>query len=604
MFLPVLLIAATGILAAVLSLGSLATSLLHGQTERAQLMQAAYWLAAAALLLVGVVSWVVATWIIRPIRALAAAATQLALGSRELRTTNEDLLLAKAKADQANRAKGEYLAHISHEIRTPMTAILGFIDVMLEPDQTAGEREEALLTIRRNARHLSELINNVLDLSKIEAGQMSVEKIPCDLPELIAQTAWLIRPTIEEKGLRFKVVVDGAVPRRIRTDPLRVRQILVNLIAYARRFTERGEIELRIACQSGSHGAEHCRLLFSIRDTGIGMSPQQVARLFMPFAQADQTTARRFGGTGLGLAISKTLANLLGGDITLESTLGKGSTFTVHIDGGCVEGTETFSEYVEPRPSAEGERCAGTTLLQGRILLAEDGPDNQRLIAHHLRRAGADVAIAANGRLALEMLARQPFDLVLMDLQMPELDGWATLAELRKSGSKLPIIALTAQAMSEDRERCLNAGFDDYLPKPIDKQKLLATVGRHLPAPTGAQRSGHANLMCSDLASDPELADVLQEFVRTLPEKINRLYELLTRQDIDELRRFVHQLKGAAGGYGFPPITARAAELEARLEVPIPRFEELADKVAELAVLIRRVNGFPTTRDMRAASAA
>ena len=602
-FVPLLLVSGAGIVAALLSLHSLASSLLHGQAERAELMHATLWLASAILLLAGVVTWIVATWIVRPIRALAVAAQQLAAGTRELRSTNQDLLAAKAMADQANQAKGEYLAHVSHEIRTPMTAILGFIDVMLEPDQTPAEREEALLTIQRNARHLSELINNVLDLSKIEAGQMSVEQVDCDLAELIAETESLIRPAIEAKGLEFKAIAEGALPRRVRTDPLRVRQILVNLVSNARRFTEKGSIELRVKAVPASADNQGCTLQFSIRDTGIGMSPKQLARLFAPFAQADVSTARRFGGSGLGLTISKSLAKLLGGDITVASVAGQGSIFTVQINAGCAQDAEMFTELqsigkIAPREAGCSPR------ISGRILLAEDGVDNQRLIAHHLRRAGATVAIARNGRIAVEMLERESFDLLFMDLQMPELGGQAALIELRKNGQTLPVVALTAQAMAEDRERCLRAGFDGYLSKPIDKARLIETARQFLAPADDATSHLADEPMRSELANDPELADVLQDFVDALPEKINRLFELLSSQQMNELRQFVHQLKGAAGGYGFPPITARAAELEAKLALPTPTFEEIADKAAELAVLIRRVNGYPASKADRSVCAA
>ena len=244
-------------------------------------------------------------------------------------------MLQAAKAGRPRQSgQGRIPGEMSHEFRTPMTSILGFADVLLEPDQTEAERAEALVTIRRNAGHLSELINDILDLSKIEAQRMTVEKIPCDLPDLIAQTVALTRPSANSDAPQIMVRFDGPVPKQIHTDPLRVRQILVNLISNGQRFAKDGAIELRVGCLFPDDAGGHCLMIFSVNDSGIGMTSAQIANLFKPFSQADASTSRRFGGTGLGLAICKSLANLLGGDISVESRPGHGSTFTVHIDGG------------------------------------------------------------------------------------------------------------------------------------------------------------------------------------------------------------------------------------------------------------------------------
>jgi len=624
----------------------------------AQIMGTAYWLAGAALFLVAILPWIVATRLIAPIRELTDAAGELAAGkwdrrvpetredelgllakafnrmvvqlergyrhieeevglrTGQLRRSNDELKSAKATAEQANRAKDQFLANMSHEIRTPMTAILGFADIVLEPDQTVSDRHDSLQAIRRNARHLSELINDVLDISKIEAGQMTLEKIPCDLPQLIAQTAALVRPRVTDKGLEFRLVCDGPVPRQITTDPLRLRQILVNLIGNAQKFTEKGGIELRVYCQMPAKTGASCMVQFSVTDTGIGMSPPQMDRLFRPFTQADASTTRRFGGTGLGLSISKSLAKLLGGDIVARSQPGAGTTFTVTIDGGSVEGVEMLSALSEsqllgPAPS---EAVAPTISIRGRILLVEDGPDNQRLISLHLRRAGADVAVAENGRIAVDRIETETFDLVLMDMQMPEMDGYAATAELRKRGCKLPIIALTAHALAEDRDRCLRAGCDEYLTKPIDRSKLLGTIRSFLPELSPEDQAAQAAaerptafhdspqdtpvspvpgaLVTSTLAHDPDLKDLLDQFIANLPGKLTRLTDLLARNDLEELRRLVHQLKGAGGGYGFPQITEKAAAIEAQIRASAPA-EILIASVGDLADLIGRIEGYP-----------
>jgi len=530
---------------------------------------------------------------------LAAAVTTVTIvvGLLQLNQLLKDkcrmLQSAKAQADRANQAKGEFLAQMSHELRTPMTSILGFADVLLEPDQTEAERREALVTIRRNAGHLSELINDVLDLSKIDAGRMTVEKIPCDLPDLIAQTVALTRPGANSDAPQIMVRFDGPIPRQIRTDPLRLRQILVNLLSNAQRFAKDGAIEIRVGCIIPDEPGTACSMIFSVEDSGIGMTAAQIGALFKPFSQADSSTSRRFGGTGLGLALCKSLANLLGGDISVESRPGHGSTFTVDIDGGCIDGVETVNRYDEPpdiTPSP-GERPSSIR-LNGRVLLAEDGPDNQRLISLLLRRAGAEVEIVETGRQVIDRVTNESYDLVLMDLEMPELDGYTATRRLRQNGCTLPIIALTAHALSEDRDKCILAGCDDYLTKPINKRRLLNTVRQFLPERACEAKRAEEPAIKSELIDDPELADLLQEFVQMLPQRIDRLFEMLTRGDLDELRQLAHQLKGAAGGYGFPPITESASQLESQLIDQAP-LEQIANTVSELAMLVRRIDGFP-----------
>ncbi|HSU67539.1 MAG TPA: response regulator [Tepidisphaeraceae bacterium] len=533
--------------------------------------------------------------VLRSIRGVLVPSRDRMLLRRLLRERRE-LRRAKAEAERRSAENAQFLAHTSHEIRTPLTSVLGFAELLLDADQSELDREAALLTIRRNARHLSELINEVLDWSKMGAGQLALDRVPCELEDLLGQISALSRSGVESKGLEFRIVCDGPVPRRIRTDPLRLRQILVNLIGNAQRFTSRGFIEIRVGVESAD--ASRPKLYFSVKDTGIGMTPQQVARLFTPYVQAEQSTARRFGGTGLGLAISLPLARLLGGDLRVASEPGVGSTFTVTLDGGPLDGVEMIDRVQIDRKELCPPIEQPLVRLQGRVLLAEDGIDNQRLICLHLRRAGASVKVAPDGKVAIDLLQREPFDLVLMDMQMPQVNGCDATRELRRRGIQIPVVALTARASAADRELCLAAGCDDYLTKPIDRQKLLSIVRRYLPdAPAATPLS--AKPLVSELAEDAELTDVLREFVQTLPEKVNRLYELLSRREMEELCRFAHQIKGAAGGYGFPPVTARAADLEAQL-LGGARFEEIAQSVAELTMLIRRVDGYPQASEFLA----
>jgi PAS domain S-box-containing protein len=403
----------------------------------------------------------------------------------QLQIRNQELEHARRKAEAATESKSRFLANMSHELRTPMTSIIGFSESLLNDDpHLAPEQRSSLETIRRNGYYLLELINDILDLSKIEADRMRIERVPCLLPQLVREVIELMCPRAAEKRLTLRVEYRNSVPETIETDPTRLRQVLINLVGNAIKFTEKGEVRLVVGLDAEPAAAP---LRFDVIDTGIGMTEAQIAILFQPFTQADASTTRQYGGTGLGLSISRRLAQIMGGDIEVHSTAGRGSTFSVRIEVGSLTGVP----YIAPQATTwHGGRpvVAGSAVrIEGRILLAEDGPDNQRLIAHLLRRAGAQVQICENGRQAWELaLTAQangtPFDVVLMDMQMPVMDGYTAVRNLRGSGYTAPIIALTANAMTGDREKCLSAGCDDYAVKPIDRAALFETLLRHLPA--------------------------------------------------------------------------------------------------------------------------
>ncbi len=401
----------------------------------------------------------------------------------ELQETVQQLHAASREAQVANQAKSEFLANMSHEIRTPMTAILGYCEQLLDEDLSETERREALETVRRNGHHLLSIINDILDLSKIEAGRMTVEQRRCSPRSLIDEVAATIRGRAAAKGLAFRVDYAGPVPETIESDTVRLRQILINLLGNAVKFTERGEVAVRVRLEAGPPA----RLAIEVADTGIGMTPDQIARIAEPFTQGDASTVRRFGGTGLGLAISSRLARLLGGQLTvLRSEPGRGTTFGLWVPTGDLNGVRMIEGAGTAAPVAAAvAESAGSGRLGGRILLAEDGVDNQRLLSHLLRKAGAEVEVAENGAEALACFGEaaqrgQPFGLVFMDMQMPVMDGYQATRALRRAGFRGPIVALTAHAMTGDREKCLAAGCDDYLTKPVDRQTLLNMARRYL----------------------------------------------------------------------------------------------------------------------------
>ncbi len=424
-----------------------------------------------------------------------------------IRADITSLKIAQTQAEAASHSKSEFLANMSHEIRTPMTAILGYTDLLTELGtcehcMNSTQAAQAIEAIQRNGEHLLAIINDILDISKIEADKMTVELMQVDVSEFVTDVLTTMQVKSQAKGLALKCELATTVPQSIVTDPTRLRQILVNLIGNSIKFTEHGEVVLRLS----SDPTQPELLYFAVNDSGIGMTPEQRGRLFQAFEQADTSMTRRFGGTGLGLRISKRLANMLGGDITVESQPGIGSCFTVSIATGTPVGKlmpsnpQPASTARQRLPDGRQSQVAAATghssdqrlpLASIRILLVEDGPDNQRLIMHHLKKAGASVHLACNGKLAVEAMTvdghvdgplatPQPFDLVLMDMQMPEMDGREATSLLRHKGATLPIIALTAHALQGDLQMCLEAGCNSRITKPIDRAHLIEECRTHV----------------------------------------------------------------------------------------------------------------------------
>jgi CheY-like chemotaxis protein len=392
--------------------------------------------------------------------------------------------LAKEAAEAADRAKSEFLGNISHEIRTPMTAILGFTDILVEDDRVQAlpaELLEHLRTIQQNGNHLLVLINDILDLTKIEKGKLHIDRIPCSPAQVVKDVAVSIRPRAEAKGLSLVVEYDPAVPTAIWTDAVRLRQILINLLSNAIKFTRDGGVRFQIQHDRGEVAGSTTR--FVVIDTGIGMTEAEMGRLFEPFYTSETRIARE-SGAGLGLALSRRLAEMLGGRITVQSQPGEGSVFTLTLPdgapspaGSAVQGT---SQHAAPRPGSAPPPC----LHGGRVLLAEDNESIRRFVTLRLQQSGLEVVVATNGQEAVELAlkscdAGQPFDWILMDVQMPVLDGHEATRQLRSNGYRWPIIALTAYAIAEQREESLRFGCDDLVSKPVDWDRLIEVLTSH-----------------------------------------------------------------------------------------------------------------------------
>lgn len=435
------------------------------------------------------------------IHSLTIARDEKERQATELAHRAAEMEALRNQAEAASKAKSEFLANMSHEIRTPLTAILGYTDLLRtdgEITQAPERRVQTIDTIRSAGSHLLTVINDILDVSKIEAGKMTIEQVPTNLPDMLAELSTLFRKRLADKNIDFAIHFDSPIPDRIQSDPTRLRQILTNLLGNAAKFTEKGAIAIRLARLTPQNASALPSLRIEVSDTGAGMSPEQSQRLFTPFTQADSSVTRRHGGTGLGLTICRRLASLMGGNVSLASSEpGVGSTFRVELplialhdahDISSLNLAQAAASNADAKPSISG--------LTGRVLLAEDGLDNQRLISFVFKKAGLTVEVADNGRIALDKLhaalsAGNPFDLLVTDMQMPEMDGYTLARTLRQEGCQIPILALTAHAMADDRQKCIDAGCDDYASKPIDRQAVLTAIATLLKKARAAGTNTH-----------------------------------------------------------------------------------------------------------------
>ena len=491
----------------------------------------------------------------------------------------EELSVARDEAIHANKSKSQFLANMSHEIRTPLTAIIGFSDSILDSDQTTIERIESARRVTRAGKHLLRVINEILDLSKIEANKLEVEIIPVNLVEIFRDVYSIVKLPADEKGLSIVFDCDYPMPDEIHIDPVRFKQILINLCNNAIKFTKEGSVTIKISSDKKSE-----RLFVKVIDTGIGLSDEQKKKLFKPFSQTDASIAKDYGGTGLGLYLSKQLAEKLGGDITVESLLDVGSSFSLVVRTGSLENVSWLYERPDfDKFDDELESMTQLPEFTGRVLLAEDNPDNQRLISLYLKRLGVEFEIAGNGKECIKKISAFAPDLIIMDIQMPVMDGLTATQKLREQGYQQPIVALTANAMQHEQQQCFNAGCNDVCTKPIDQSDFVRVLSRHLKST--AKHENVSPIFSSLLQDDPEMGDIVVTFVNRLPEMTSEIIAAFADDDAEKMKLLIHNLKGTSGICGYNDIF----EITKRIE-----FDLIANnlpavvKLLEMLVLIQK----------------
>jgi len=483
----------------------------------------------------------------------------------QLQNKQEELALAVKVAQSASNAKSAFLANMSHEIRTPLTAILGFSSFLKDTSLNSEQAQQHVDSIMRAGNHLHQIINDILDMSKIEAGQLVIDRTQVALFDMLREIENLMRPYAEEKNLNFRVKFNFPLPRTITTDATRLKQLLLNLCSNAIKFTNDGNIDIGVKYDNKEN-----LLLFDVTDTGVGMTPEEIEHLFVPFSQADSSSTRRYGGTGLGLCICKELATNLGGDILCQSRKGIGSRFSFHIDPGEMSNICLIDEPEQQKAELENSVVSlEPGSLTGKVLLAEDTLDNQKLIAMYVSSTGATTTVVDNGKKAVDLALQEDFDLILMDMQMPVMGGVDATARLRSLGYDKPIVALTANALLEDREKSMRAGVDDYLTKPVDLGRFSAVLNRYLKPVMEQQSSVVEKAVFDDaynlFADDPEFQALVRRFEAELPGRLAEIQLALSQQNWVELKSLVHKLKGLGSSFGYPQLSSIAADIQTDL---------------------------------------
>ena len=478
---------------------------------------------------------------------------------RQLSRSEFHIMQARLIAENANKLKSNFLANMSHEIRTPLTAIIGFANTLMDKEPSTIERNNAAKTIIQNGQHLLSLLNNILDLSKIEADKLEVERVSISPFQIISEIESLIKPQADKKGLMFSLDYCLPLPARINSDPTRLKQILINLCGNALKFTEEGKIILRV-----SFDKETQAMRFDVIDSGIGLTKKQTETIFEEFTQADTSTTRQYGGTGLGLSLTRELVKLLGGDLTVSSECGVGSQFTLSVETGLTDDIEMIRDEKQIPKHFDSVALEQAAALSGSVLLAEDTLTNQELFSIYINKIGPRLTIVNNGKQAVERALNEKFDLILMDMQMPVMDGVEAVSILRDKGCQVPIVALTANAMIEDRERCLAAGFDHFLTKPIQQSELHAKMAEILPV-KNVDDDAVAPIRSNIIDKEPELHDIVIRFIASLPETLQEMKQAAYQRNWEGLKSLLHQLVSTSGGLGYPDVVKLTRDIESHI---------------------------------------
>jgi signal transduction histidine kinase/CheY-like chemotaxis protein/HPt (histidine-containing phosphotransfer) domain-containing protein len=489
--------------------------------------------------------------------------------NRELEISNHELEIKKQEAEQATQAKSSFLAAMSHEIRTPLNAIIGMADV-LNATPLSSDQQKCVDVFQRNGLSLLSLINEILDLSKIEAGRVELEAIEMDLREVIERAMEVVEVRVKAKALSLRQVIAPGVPLQLIGDPNRLRQIIINLLGNSIKFTDQGGLEVRVDLDPDD--PRPGRLRFAISDTGIGIPKDKLGSIFESFSQADSSTTRKYGGTGLGLTISKQLVELMDGRIWPESEVGVGSVF-FFTAGFQVQANQSAKEKKTEASAPIEDLEARVSGL--RILLADDFDDNRYLIRSYLKHSQVEIEIAENGEIAARVFRGGHFDVVLMDVEMPVMDGYQATAEIRRfeketGAPATPVLALTANAFKDVKARGLEAGFTDVLTKPIRKATLLEKLVEHGAKQSTVSRTGSATVEAElPRTSEKNLIQVEEGMEDVVPRYLEKrradvpVYnEALAKDDFESIRQLAHKMKGTGTGYGFPGLTELGGTME------------------------------------------
>lgn len=477
----------------------------------------------------------------------------------ELVAKNKQLEVVSKQALEATRTKSDFLATMSHEIRTPLTAIIGFAEALSERTTKLPDRIGLTKIIIKNGKHLLKIINDILDISKVEANKMEFEEIDFSPIEVIYDVEQVMKPQFKEKNVQFYIEFEYPLPEFINNDPLRTKQIILNLCSNALKFTESGKVTIKIHSDIESE-----KIFFNVIDSGIGMTSDQVDKVFNAFTQADSSTTRKYGGTGLGLSLSKQYAEKMGGTITIESLKDIGSQFCFNMSTGNIDHEKLIlnNNQLPKRAVNTEEHHLDLQIVKGNILVAEDNEDNQQLLSIFLGHICANVTFANNGQIAIESAMENNYDLILMDMQMPVMGGLEATQKLREAGYKKPIVALTANAMKSDYDACIAAGCDDFLTKPIYREKLYQTVYNYLETEENNINENEKIVSNNFNQQSIRFKELIIKFVNELPLTISKIEKSYIENDCAEITKILHQLKGIGTSMGYPMITDISAEME------------------------------------------